>query len=109
MDAQLRRTCRQTVHVASPTGYASLSGQTEWGTAVARTARVESSRKLLRDAQGNEVMTDHRVILEAAVSMRDRFWLPGDDESDASLAREPIRVMVFPTETGAVDHYEVWL
>lgn len=57
-------------------GKPTLSGQTP-----AR-ARVQPSRKTIRDATGAEHVTSHVVYTDAPVTLMHRFWLPGDKLTD---------------------------
>lgn len=116
MDPQLRAQLAETIYVASPSTVDTY-GQIAYGAPVAVKARVEFKRSVesggrggvLEAREGEQAGTSTFVITESAITITDRIWLPGDDQTDATLARRPLAVLRLPNERGAVDHYETKL
>lgn len=108
MDPQLRTQLAETIYVASPSTVDTY-GQIAYGAPVAVKARVEYRPKVGSNTDGEERESDTFVITESAITITDRIWLPGDDQTDATLARRPLAVLRLPDERGAVDHYETKL
>ena len=107
MDPCLKATLNQTIYVASRTGTSSY-GDSTFGAATARKARVEVDRRLVANPfTGKEEVTSHRIVVEQAIGLNDRIWLPGHSTSDATLARIPKQVQEGISENGSLHHYEV--
>ena len=106
LDPQLRAQLAETIYVASP-GSVDTYGQITYSAPTAVKARVEYRPKIgSKPGEGEEGESDTFVITESAISIVDRIWLPGDSQSDPTLARRPMSVLRLPDERGAVDHYE---
>jgi len=116
MDAQLKKQLAQTIYIASPASVDAF-GQITYDPPVAIPARVENDSSVKAGASGGaievedgeEKSTKMLIITEAAITIMDRVWLPGEDETDATLARRPLSVLALPDEKGAIDHYETRL
>ena len=109
MDAQLKKQLAQTIYIASPASVDAF-GQITYDPPVAIPARVETGRDTKDEgADGEELASRMLIITEAAITIMDRVWLPGDDQTDATLARRPLSVLALPDEKGAIDHYETRL
>ena len=54
--------------------------------------RIQPSRRLVRNSAGNEVMSTHVLYTSAPVTLKSRFWFPGDVIGDPEAARRPIGV-----------------
>ncbi|MCY1045609.1 hypothetical protein OV208_30115 [Corallococcus sp. bb12-1] len=106
--------------MASPTDtfrqsitYAVLTGRDAYGKpalglqAMAR-ARVQPSRRLIRDANGNEHLTAHVVYTDAVITLQHRVWLPGEDVADFNRARRPVAVDESVDGLGVVRFRKVW-
>ena len=91
MFPELVQFCKQTVTIAPRTAVDSY-GQPTYGAAVSYRVRVEGKRRLVRDDQGNEVVSTHAVYfaLAPAVGAHDRITLSTGD--------------VNSTEMGALQH-----
>lgn len=95
--------CRQVVTVeprASVDGY----GEPTYGTAVSHRARVVGKRRLVRNDQGDEVLSTHTVYFagQPALGAHDRITLStGDVNSTESGARQPVllSVGVYPDDS----------
>ena len=108
MDAQLKKQLAQTIYIASPASVDAF-GQITYDPPVAIPARVENDSSVKDDADGEENASNMLIITEAAITIMDRVWLPGVDETDATVARRPLSVLALPDEKGAIDHYETRL
>ena len=97
---------RQTAYVASVTGTDSY-GKPIYGTPVARAVRVEESRRMVHNAQGEETVSSHRLWCLEAVSITDRIWLPGTSTSSAEASRLPISVSAVSDFVGSRTLYRV--
>jgi hypothetical protein len=73
-------------------------GSTTYGSPVTIACRIEASRRLLKDARGQDVVAGSRVFTTRAVSADDLI----DD-------RTIIRVDPVPGLDGSISHYEVYL
>ena len=109
MDPMLRKSLAQTIYVAQRSGIARASGQPQWGSPAATSARVEPSTKLIYGSSGTAHGSSHCVVTATRVRMGDLVWLPGADSSVRAEAKEPLRVDELSDERGTVHHYEVWL
>lgn len=71
--------------------------------------RVQPSRRLIRDAGGNEHLASHVVYTDAPLTLQHRLWLPGEDTADFNRARRPAAVDELVDGAGAVSFRKVWL
>ncbi len=108
MDAQLKAQLRQTIYVSTLSSMDANATPT-YGSPASRSARVEEDRQVITGANGEQITTSHRVIVEAAIAPSSVLWLPGDSSADASLRREVLSVARFVDERGSDDHYELWV
>ncbi|WP_163866089.1 hypothetical protein [Myxococcus eversor] len=72
-------------------------------------ARVQPSRRLIRDATGNEHLASHVIYTDAELTLLHRLWLPGEDKSDFNRARRPAAVDELVDGAGVVRFRKVWL
>ncbi|GHG91402.1 hypothetical protein [Comamonas sp. JC664] len=72
-------------------------------------ARVQPSRRLIRDASGNEQLASHVIYTDVPLTLQHRLWLPGEDTSDFNRARRPAAVDELVDGAGAVSFLKVWL
>lgn len=72
-------------------------------------ARVQPSRRLIRDARGNEQLASHVIYTGASLTLQHRIWLPGEDTSDFNCARSPVAVDEIVDGAGVVSFRKVWL
>ncbi|MFL5344363.1 MAG: hypothetical protein ACJ8AT_06205 [Hyalangium sp.] len=113
MPSLWRSTFRSTFHYR-PFVSVDARGIETWGIAVAAFCRVQPSRRLIRDATGNQVVEEAVLFTEALVTERDLVWLPGEEvpveADDTSGSHKPLAVHTRTTLLSAVvDHYEVHL
>ena len=116
MDAQLKKQLAQTIYIASPASVDAF-GQITYDPPVATPARVENFGAVTSGSRGGaievedgeEKSTKMLIITETAITIMDRVWLPGVDQTNAALARRPLSVLALPDEKGAIDHYETRL
>ena len=71
--------------------------------------REEKKRTLIEQPNGQVVVSDTMIYTEEPISLGDRIWLDGVNQSDPTLARQPKRVWKLPDEDGSLSHYEVAL
>mgnify|MGYP001571170067 CR=1 FL=1 len=103
---------RQTVSVApfsSVDGY----GKTSYGAAVTYSARVSGRRRMVRDAEGREVVSSQTVYLlsNTAVSPKVKITLSTGDAGStevAALSPEILAVGRFP-DGESIHHTEIYL
>lgn len=107
-DTQLRGHLLQSVSVASSTAV-NNSGERTFGSATARLARVIGRQRLVKNADGQQALSDKQLILSSTYEPKttDVFWLPG--QSTAEEPWRPSAVSVRYDEQGNVDHYKVFL
>lgn len=96
-----------TIYVAAVTGTADSTGKPGRGTPAARTAWVEREDKVFDAGTKTEKVTTHIIVVQDAIGVQDRIWLPGDSSATAALARVPYSVEPIRNGAGTVDHYEV--
>ena len=113
MDAQLKSQLNQTINVATLSSRDAF-GDPTYGTPTEVKCRVTLKRRhdvlnarAVGGTHGDERVTTHRIYTEVAITIDDRIWLPGIDETDATLARAPLWVHIVADEKGNIDHYEV--
>lgn len=82
---------RQTITYAVLTGRDTYGKPTMGGQSTAK-ARVQPSRKLIRDKNGNEHLSTHIVYTTAAIGVNHRVWLPGANTAEFNEARRPIDI-----------------
>lgn len=71
-------------------------------------ARVEPCQRLVLNAQGEQVMATHFAMVDRALSLFARVWLPGTDTAVVQQARRPIRVDAAADLDGNTSHWEVY-
>lgn len=102
MDAALLALCNQMVTRIPFLGYDSHN-DFEWDTAnpTEFRARIEFSNKLVRDQQGQEIISTCQIYCNGDVIIDER-----DKISAAGLRADPeiIAIQQNPDETGAIDH-----
>jgi hypothetical protein len=72
-------------------------------------ARVQPSRRLIRDPSGNEHLASHVIYTDAPLTLLHRIWLPGEDASELNRARRPVAVDELVDGAGVVRFHKVWL
>ena len=85
---------------ASHEAYSSINDYAEpsYSAAVSIACRKEGVNKLIRDAEGKEVVTSSRVFTETLINVKDRID-----------GRMILRVDPMPNLDGSISHYEVYL
>ncbi|NTX39856.1 hypothetical protein HUA78_44175 [Myxococcus sp. CA033] len=101
-------------HFRQLVSYAEVIGRDAWGTPLLgpfriAAARIQPSRKLIRDAQGTEFVASFVVYTAAPLTLRHRLWFPGDDLSDINHARRPAAVDEHVDGGGTTRYRKVWL
>ncbi|TQF13733.1 hypothetical protein FJV41_22445 [Myxococcus llanfairpwllgwyngyllgogerychwyrndrobwllllantysiliogogogochensis] len=94
--------------------YAEVTGRDAWGTPLlgpiqAAAARIQPSRKLIRDSNGAEFVASFVVYTAAPITLRHRLWFAGDDTTDINHARRPAAVDEHVDGGGVVRYRKVWL
>lgn len=105
MDPQLKLQLRQTIYVATAASRNNF-GDPAYGTPTAVLARVETDTQEMETPDAEKRQTRWVIITESQINMSDRIWLPGVDQTQGSLGREPRQVDELFDEFGNVDHYE---
>lgn len=107
MTSIFRPLFRQTFHVARHQG-TDFRGVETHAEPVPYPCRSEPTNKLVRDANGVQVVAEAVLQTEAEVKPEDLVWLPGEDPTDVGASRKPLAVAPRPALlTGVIDHYEV--
>jgi hypothetical protein len=101
---------RQQLSFKEPVGTRGAHGDPDFSTSVLQTAnaRVEPSQRLITNALGEESMTTHFAMVDQAISLFARVWLPGADTSVDQQARRPLRVDAAVDLDGNTSHWEVY-
>jgi len=92
------------ITVASPTGAVDGYGQPVYATARTVACRLEYSRKLVTEPNGNEIEAKHRISTDQEITWEDLIWLPGED-SDTAPSKRPLVIERASTKSGA---YTIW-
>ena len=117
LDLQLRDQFQQISNHSSGSGLTDAFGTISYAAPAPIDSRVEEDIQVIETPGGNKRTTTHRICTEGRLTndrstlvtftMRDRFWLPGDDETDDSLAREPAAIFEATGEFGEFSHWEI--
>lgn len=105
MDAQLRLQLQQTIYVATASSRNNF-GDPVYGVPTAVKARVETDTQEMETPDAEKRQTRWVIITESQINMSDRIWLPGVDQTNSALGREPRQVDQLVDELGVVDHFE---
>jgi hypothetical protein len=108
MDPQLKSQLRETIYVSTQSSV-DAAGDASYNAPASRLARVVNKHLTFERKDGTHEKTDVAVITEAEISLDTRVWLPGVDQTNASLARVPRFSEKAITEKGALDFYRTYL
>lgn len=98
----------QTAYRAAVTGTDSY-GRPSYGTPASFRVRVELEVRMVRNAQGEEVQSTHKLWSLTPVSVTDRLWLPGTDSTNADVSKLPLAVNAVGDKSASRTLYEVRL
>lgn len=84
-------------------------GDEEYGEPEVHPCRYQPSTRLVRAADGSQVVSEAVLFTTVEVRTSDVVWPPGADPEDEDAGRKPLRAVPHYGLTGAVDHYEVTL
>ena len=98
---------RQTISIAELTGRDAY-GKPTLSPITTAPARIQPSKKLIRDAQGAEVVASYVVFTTAAVNLNSRVWFPGEPTSDLNRARRPVTIGEHVDGAGVTRYRSVW-
>jgi hypothetical protein len=98
---------RQTITYALLTGRDSF-GKPTMGSQSTAAARVQPSRKMVKDANGNDAVSSFVVYTDAALTIFHRVWFPDEDTSDFNKARRPIAIDTYVDGAGVSVYRKVW-
>jgi hypothetical protein len=101
---------RQQLSFKEPVGTRGAHADRDFSTSVLQTAnaRVEPSQRVITNTLGEEAVTTHFAMVDRALSLFARVWLPGADASVDQQSRRPIRVDAAVDLDGATSHWEVY-
>jgi hypothetical protein len=109
----LSRWLVHTITVQEPTTRAgSAYGDIAWKNPCRVKARVERTTTRVKNGDGDEVISTHRVIVSSFIDERARFWLPSingepaDDVDEIEASRTPLTVQGATTRAGTRGHWE---
>jgi hypothetical protein len=105
--ASARDRFRQSITFAVLTGRDAY-GKPTLGSQSTAAARVQPSRKIVKDVNGNDAATTHKVYTAAAITVFHRVWLPGSSTGDFNQARKPIAVDEEVDGAGVTQFRTVW-
>ena len=108
MDPQLRAQLAETIHVSTQAAV-DAAGDSSYNAPAARAARVVNKRDTVEKSDGTIVKTEVAIITEAEIGLHTRVWLPGVDQSNATLARVPRFSERAVTERGTLDFFRTYL
>ena len=97
-----------TITVARATGKDSY-GDPTFGTKFTVRARVENEIKTTYDSTGRERVAMQRIATTERINLQDRIWLPGENTSNVSDARTPIRVENASTPSGSFSVFMTYI
>lgn len=83
---------RDTITIAPFTGRDGGTKPT-YGAQVTAAARVENKQTMVRDAEGQEVLSSTTLATLTSIGSQDRVWFPGADTADNNQARTPLSVV----------------
>jgi hypothetical protein len=106
MEKGLRDICSQTAYYASDS-LRDVYGTITYGTATSFDCYYKTVTNVVETTSGTTWVTNHVLYTETSIEPNWRVWLPGDDETDSSLAREIKAVNKYFDENGSVHHYKV--
>ena len=98
----------QTAYVAALTGIDQW-GKPVYGPPVARKVRIEQSRRMVLNARGEEVPSNHRLWCLTEIAITDRVWLPGASTSDVEKSLAPMSVASVSDKAGGRTLFRVEL
>lgn len=109
MSPALAALLTQTVTLATISGR-SASGEPTWTNGTAVAARVEEERREIMGADGQRLITSHRIYINGNASpapdVGGRVWLPGDSTDAQARAIHQVHKLM-GLDGSTVDHYEV--
>ena len=108
MDPQLKAQLKETIYIAA-IATADAAGDTTFAAPVSRSARVVNTQETHEATDGTKYKTDVAIITEDEIPLNSRVWLPGVDQSNATLARIPRFVERATTERGTLDFFRTKL
>ena len=108
MDPQLKSQLRETIYVSTQASV-DAAGDPSYNAPASRSARVVNKRETIERPDGTILKTDVAIITEAEIGLHTRVWLPGVDQSNATLARVPRFSERAITEHGAIDFFRTYL
>jgi len=107
VDVQLKGQLCQTVTVFEPSTALNDYGEPTYSTGAALSARVIGRQAMIRDASGQQVVSDRQLVTESAISPSALIRLSGES---TALSLHPVRAVAERiTERGASDHWKAWL
>ena len=94
--------------------YATVTGRTVYnvpttGSQSTAAARVQAVRQVLSDAAGQPVQASWKVYTTAALTTRERVWLPGANTASVDASKRVIQVDPYVDGEGTTRFYTVWL
>lgn len=108
MDKQLAKQLMETIRIARLSTATDNYGAPAWGASSTARARIEGYQEQIFNMEGQEVVSQKRIITDSSATERDLIYLPG--ESTGNDPGWPIaRAVIYRTEKGAVDYYLVYL
>lgn len=101
---------RQQLSFKEPVGTRGAHGDPDYSASplVVANARIEPSTRLVATATGEQAMATHFAMVDRAISLFARAWLPGTNAADDHQARRPLRVDPMPDLDGITSHWEVY-
>ncbi|PTL79093.1 hypothetical protein [Vitiosangium sp. GDMCC 1.1324] len=109
MSSIIAEDMRQTLYIAKSTG-PDFRGTETYGPAGPAPCRCEPSGRMVRAADGRQVVAEFFILTTAKVTVDDIVWPPGEDHTKVGASRKPLKAApIVDLETGQVDHYEVSL
>lgn len=84
-------------------------GDEEYGEPKEYPCRYQPSTRLLRAADGSQVVSEAVLFTAVEVGVDDMVWPPAANPEDEDAGRKPLRAVPHYALSGKVDHYEVHL
>ncbi len=99
---------KEIIYVAPYVGHDAYLKPT-FGAARQVKAMVAGKMQLVRNAQGEEVVSDRQLLVAEEIGLRDAVWLPGEDYTDITKARQPKAVAYATDQLSGERVWKVWL
>lgn len=89
-----------TINVATPSSLDG-AGEITYGSPVEVSAWVDDDSEIVKNSEGQDILTKNKIMTKTAIGTQSRIWLPSLSTSDDTLARTPVQVRKVGTGTNS--------